>query len=392
MAGGAGMEDGMESIGMRKDFRDNPAFETLETDENGVANVTFTLADKITSWRVTVHGITEDNFAGNVKENIISTLPFNIDIVMLNEFIDGDDISITAKPYGKEYKHIETEITYTAEILQDDKIIFSKTEKSNKLFNLNAGKLPEGDYIIRITAQTDSGLRDGMEKEFKVIKSGIVLLFKTNEVISETNPTLRKFDVKTSPGYVTMYNYDRSIIMNALSSCVDKNSNRTDYAAAEIFRNKYLYGLYGKEPLKINSDDYESVISSWSWRYGISELPQGMSDPFYTARFAACFPESVDAEGLREYFQQYLTGGFYDDEYTESCRAAGYFAMASIGDTVLLKIYEQIDIILNSENQEKFTGSYQSHMRVLYYAAALCVIGDDNKASDLIIRSCSKSV
>jgi len=81
-----------------------------------------------------------------------------------------------------------------------------------------------------------------------------------------------------------------------------------------------------------------------------------------------------------------MTPEFINNEYLELNRAAGYLTLASLGDSVLLDVYEQINIIYNSENQDKFTESYQSHLRVLFYAAALCSMGDDNKAAELIGR------
>ncbi|MCL2517983.1 MAG: Ig-like domain-containing protein [Oscillospiraceae bacterium] len=398
--GGAEMGDGGSGdYMMRKDFTDNPAFISVETDDNGIAKITFELAEKITSWRVTVHGVTEDNFVGNAKQNIISSLPFAVDLVMNNEYIIGDDISVTVKPQGRQYKYNQTDVSYTVEILSAGSVVASNAGTSKSAFAFNAGKLPEGNYTIRVTAETDS-YGDGMEKEFSVIKSGVLLPLTARDIISESNANMRKYDIKTSPVRVTIYNYDMSFIMKTLRSCVSYSSRRTDYIAANVFYRRFIDSIYKKEPLNISQTDYNGADLGYAaWK---SELVYGSSDILYSARFYACFPESAadyNKKEIRKYVYtdcllyndnkkrlKNMTPEFKDNEYLELNRAAGYLTLAALGDTVLLEIYEQINIIYNSADQAKFTESYQSCMRVLYYAAALTALGDDIKAGELMER------
>ena len=404
--GGAEMGDGGgDDYMVRKDFTDNPAFVSIETDDLGIATVKFKLAEKITSWRVTVHGITSDNYVGNAKKNIISSMPFAIDIVMNNEYINGDDITIIVKPQGAEYKFNKTEVMYAVQILNGETVIKSGDETNKGLFDFNAGKLPEGNYIVRVTASMSAyGVKygDGMEKAFSVIKSGVLLPITAKERISEEQPNLRKFDIKTSPVKVTMSNYDMSFIMQTLYSCVSYSSQRTDYIAANVFGRKFTESIYNKTPLNISQSDYLGV--KLGWYANKSELLYGDTDLLYAARFHACFPETAflydgmvnDENQFREYI--YSSCLLYNDnikglnnmtpafgtEFLELNRAAGYLTLAAINDPVLLEIYEQVNIIYNSKNQEKFIESYHSYMRVLYYAAALCALGDDNKAAELM--------
>lgn len=397
--GGGGGDD----YSIRKDFTDNPAFISVETDESGIAKISFKLAEKITSWRVTVHGITEDNYVGNAKKNIISSLPFSIDLVMNSEYISGDDISVTVKPQGTKYKYNQTDIKYNYDILSGDNIITSGTGESKGNYNFNAGKLPEGSYKLRVTAEitAEDGnvYGDGMEKDFDVINSGVLLSLKACDVVSESSPTLREYNIKTSPVTVTMSNYDMDFIMRTLSSCVNYASKRTDYLAANTFSRKFTESIYNKTPLNIYPSDYYD-LGYTADHDGKSELLYGSSDLLYTARFYACFPEGVmdfDKNNLRNYIYnacllyngnqkglKNMTPEFEGNEYLELNRAAGYLTLAAIGDSVLLDIYEQINIIYNSKDQDKFTESYQSYMRILYYAAALCALGDDYTAAELI--------
>ncbi|MCL2421385.1 MAG: Ig-like domain-containing protein, partial [Defluviitaleaceae bacterium] len=100
-------------------FVDNPAFEVVETDSNGVATLTFTLADQVTSWRVTALGITEDGYAGDTRYNIISYLPFYVDLILTNEYIAGDDVAALARTFGSD----EEPVDFTFNVLHDGEVI-----------------------------------------------------------------------------------------------------------------------------------------------------------------------------------------------------------------------------------------------------------------------------
>ncbi|MCL2665373.1 MAG: Ig-like domain-containing protein, partial [Defluviitaleaceae bacterium] len=149
--GGDGEPDASSDRGAddpRKNFSDNPAFFIYESDSGGIANVSFKLADNITAWRVSVLGITDGKNAkaGDESKRIVSTLPFYIDFVMNGEFILGDDIALTVKPFGAQFKLNQTRVSYTAELISGGNVIETRQSEGAGAVFINFGKHPVGTY------------------------------------------------------------------------------------------------------------------------------------------------------------------------------------------------------------------------------------------------------
>jgi hypothetical protein len=118
--GGNGGDDGLGD-GFRDTFTDNPVFETVRTDSNGRGTLTFTLPHQITSWRVTALGLTPGGHAGDIREHIISTLDFYVDLLLTPDYIPGDDIVAAARAYGAGNGPVD----FTFNILQNGATLMS---------------------------------------------------------------------------------------------------------------------------------------------------------------------------------------------------------------------------------------------------------------------------
>ncbi len=391
--GGAEKGGGGDEYMLRKDFVDNPYFISSETDDNGAITIKFRLPDNITSWRTAVHAITQDNYLGNTHSHAISTLPYNIDVVMADNFVEGDDFAVLIKSFGNEFKFNDTEVKYAVEILNKDNSIVYNGEKTSKTYaDFNAGKLPKGEYTVRVYGEAGE-FKDAMEKTVNVSDVNNILPINATALISDENLKLPGYDIIGSPIKMEFSNGEISDFINVLKDCMNFTSNRTDYTAATAFGQDFLKGVryYGGD-----ENPYESVYlnakGSIDDVYGVSELVYGEKEPLYTARFAASFPEIVSFDSILRYIneetQMYGSNGLVPKEFTESrqetLRAAGYLAHAAGQKSVLLEIYKQIEIIENDGNQQKFTTDYYENLRVMFYAAALCALGDDVMASSLM--------
>ena len=390
--GGGGGDDGI-----RKDFRDNPAFTTVETDENGVAEIKFTIADSLTTWRITMHAVTKDDHVGKTKEFITAQLPFYTDIVMTNEFIEGDDISAYARCFGTDYSPFDQkDVEYAIEIKQDGNIINSESVTAGGTRHFNLGKLPAGEYIIKITAKF-GGYFDGMELPFKVIKSGVRLNLSAYEELNEDKQTLSEYDITAGPVRISMWNADMQVIYKILSDSASSSTSRTDRYAANIYAGYYMDNLLEVENAK-SEQSYIGEFTSYLNRNGIyqdkgiPEIIYGDPDIGYSARFAACYPEFFrDNINIEHYFaknvyeiKDYRNGFTTKIEPDENfaadvwgTRSVSYLGLAALGKPVLSDIYKDL-AILTDEIQ------YMEYTVMLYYAAALCVLGDDTGAWNLI--------
>lgn len=97
--GGGGFDPGIVEV--RQDFVDTPLWApSVLTDENGEAQVTVTLPDNLTTWRVDARGITngmdELMLVGQSTADFISTKPLLIRPVTPRFFVVGDELSIGA--------------------------------------------------------------------------------------------------------------------------------------------------------------------------------------------------------------------------------------------------------------------------------------------------------
>ena len=387
--GGTGAEmggDGDAGYGriIRSDFVDNPAFETVETDANGMGQITFTLPDSVTSWRVTTLAITQDGFAGDTRDNIISALPFFIDIIHTNEYIIGDEIGALIRPFGESFRRNFTEVNFTFEILRNDVVIFSDSQTAAGNVTFNAGRLDIGDYIMRVFAETDT-YSDAMERPFTVTETGMRLPIRTMQQISDNAQPLRDFHMLNLPVTVTLTNGNIRPLVNILNGTRDSRSFRTDQMAATAFADHFFGIIWGHAD---DEHDYAANVRAQIHTHwgGIPQLSYEEADFFYTARFAASFPEFVVRDRIVSYVHtdiehERLRTGMVSDEQ----RAAGLLALAAVGEPVLLEIHEEINLILGTvqEHLIRFPGEY---MRLLYLAAALCALGDDVGAYELMQR------
>ena len=99
--GGGGGGEGFGILELREDFIDTAFWEgQLETDENGVATVTITLPDNLTTWRLNVRGVTDGvdgpMLVGQESDDLVATKPLIVRPVAPRFFTVGDQVSLAA--------------------------------------------------------------------------------------------------------------------------------------------------------------------------------------------------------------------------------------------------------------------------------------------------------
>jgi len=95
-AGGGGGGD-LGVITVRENFKDTAAFKAqLTTDENGIAQVTVTLPENLTTWSADVRAITEDSRVGQTTSELISTKPLFVQLQTPRFFVVNDSVTVGA--------------------------------------------------------------------------------------------------------------------------------------------------------------------------------------------------------------------------------------------------------------------------------------------------------
>jgi uncharacterized protein YfaS (alpha-2-macroglobulin family) len=96
-AKGGGGGDGMMGVEVRSEFEDTALWDpTVVTDEKGMAEVSVTLPDNLTTWRLEGIGITVDTEVGQATVEVRATLPLLVRPVLPRFFTVGDQAEIGA--------------------------------------------------------------------------------------------------------------------------------------------------------------------------------------------------------------------------------------------------------------------------------------------------------
>lgn len=358
MAEGGGGENG-EYI--RSDFKDTALFKSAVTNEYGKANISFNLPDNLTSWRVTYQGISNDLLAGSGKININAKLPFFVDVISSDIFMDGDSPCITVRSFGTELGQDDT-VNYEV-ILTDEKgneNVFEKSSKGNNYTNIQLGKLNKGKYTVTIKARSKDYF-DGVEKKFEVVDS--MLKAMRTEYVDLNDRT----KVEGGEGYTKLYFYNESssLFYNTLMSLSHSWGNRVDQKLSRKLSRELMDKYFDEESW---SEDY-NLEQYQTGDGGIALLPYASSDPVLSAKITSVAGDLFNKYKLKEYFY----GIIEDSESIPEHVAAAYWGLARLNEPVLIDIQRLLENTNLNINEKLILG------------IALADIGDLNNAEEIYV-------
>ncbi len=343
---------GGDDFSVRKDFKDNAYFDAKTTGADGTARFTIKLADNLTTWRTTIHAMKEAStgriYAGHRTHPIVATRPLFITPIMLDTYIEGDDIALTAKCQGLDKKDVIT-FRLTGEGI--DKTLTAGSAKT-----VNFGKLPIGEYKVLFTAEKN-GNKDAMELPLTVtdtiLETDITNAFDLSEGIDIT-PT-------KWPVAITFFDKEYMFYTDILRELLCYHGDRTELQIASSFA-ATQFGW-------ITEEDFVADYSSITYDGFARELPAAEQNAELTALIAAAAPELINRAAVIPEFEYLLE---YDN--TEDI-CIGYMGLAALGEPVL----EEVRAVLASG---KVT-DYYDRMRLV---AALALSGDYNSAYDYYVQ------
>jgi len=133
----------------RTEFKDTVYFQTVETDENGHAQVSFPLPDNLTSWSTKAEAVTPDLYTGYEEISLPVSIPFFVEATVNQTYLEGDDLTVRLRTFGTETA--DKQITYTVE---SPTLPFGKIEKQGgNSMEISLGQLPKGLHPLTITAR-----------------------------------------------------------------------------------------------------------------------------------------------------------------------------------------------------------------------------------------------
>lgn len=310
--GGKGEGENMAAYDMfRKNFKDTAAFRSVKSGKDGVAKLTFTLPDNVTSWRVTALAISSEKlFGGSVKSNFISTLPFFAQPVLSEKYLAGDEVAMLVQGHGSALKEGDS-IAYTVHIVGDgvDQTYTEKGEAYESI-QISLGKLKEGDYTVTSTASFGQ-MRDTVELPLSVIANNLELV--VNKELDLQKPV--QIDAMRYPVTITFYQQEYEAYYRALSRLLTHYCQRIDQRLSRYTAKRALQKQAGLMPLPrhLQSDFDISVYQNTDGGIGWYEDDE-QSDPVLTAKVLFIVKDSFNQKRVEKYLLEALQDYNLSDE------------------------------------------------------------------------------
>jgi hypothetical protein len=358
--GAKGGGDGTDAL-IRRRFIDNAAFLTATTNSRGVATFTFELPDNLTTWRLTAQAAGNNSrgilHAGNTKSPLVVTQPFFLTVNSLPQYVEGDDISISARCNGQ----FTGNPTITAKIVGNGTDI-TRTARSNETINL--GKLPVGMYTLTVSARSGSN-SDTIELPLEVVstllETRVTQSFNLNDIISgeiELNPVRQ-------PIALTFYDNQYVFYAEVLDFLYRNSGSRADFRVASSFAANQLGFIDYDEYIQYTTDIFSNGL--------VRLLSYGETDLALSALVCAAAPELVNTGAAANRFYDVLSynpnNRWRESAYTSEEITNSYLGLAALSQPVLVEILRLLENPVGLNREDK-----------LRLCAALALIGDHDTA------------
>ena len=367
---------GEDPVDIREVFADNPTFTVLTLDENGEGTLALTLPDNITTWRATAIGVLGANESdlsklriGSAVSQTVCTLPYFINVSSPELFIQGDEISLSARSYGTAVESGNASVAYTA-VLYDDSGKWlgerTATSKPHEHAWFSFGKLDNGTYSVVVTGRMD-GNADALRVYFTVTESAFVMPTERHIKPGE----LSSLEILGYPVTLTFYDETYTLYLDVISRLASQGTSRNDALAARYIADLAAkkFGNNGSAWFHIyrGTDNAKATLASYEGLIPVLEHAEG--DIAFSAKLIYCAPDVLTAEAkarLVRTFYELLAKREYADE-TELC--ALYLGLAAAGEPVLDALYDLASSAANYPLEAK-----------LYLSAAFAAAGDHGAA------------
>ena len=299
--GGKGGGGGGDSLTIREDFLDTIGLYTGVTGADGTLTLSVPLPDNLTQWRLTGLAIASDDRWAQTRSQLFTTLPFRVDPVLADRFLEGDAIGFTVRSAGTGIGTEDT-VQYQATITGDLVQWEQETEApAGTTAQFTFDRLPAGAYTLTLTGHCGD-YSDGVSLPFAVEQSALVLqkhafLDLTTETLAAVEPTL-------FPAEVTLYSASSEPFMQGWYLLCADGSGRGDTAVAleavrqtvsDFFGEGFLYPETGIERAQSILED------SQGYSGGIALYPYAASDPEASGRAALVAGDFLDRSELSYY-------------------------------------------------------------------------------------------
>jgi hypothetical protein len=315
------------STSIREDFRDTAYFESVTTDETGIAELKFKLPDNVTSWRITLGAISEDMHAGSNKVSMNVSLPFFINYSFNTTYLEGDKPVMGVNAYGDNLKEDDL-VMFEVSSVQNPALKVSAVGKAFERTNIPLWSLSEGIYDLIIKAYTNSGLSDSVKHTVNVVKS----YYQINRAnYFDVAPNAVITGGKSGNTTIIFRDKSRGRFLSELISILYSDGNRIDQKLSHKTASELLlkyFSDYRFLPVSesLTLDDFQKENG------GLSLLPYTQGNIEISAKLVPLAKDYVDTYRLKNFFYDILDG---EDS---SGRVLALYGLSALEEPVLLEL------------------------------------------------------
>lgn len=275
----------------RKLFKDAVLFQSVETNRDGNASVTFTVPDNLTAWQVTAQAVTKDLKAGSTTVSIPVTKSIFGTLTMAEEFVTADSPKVVANAYGSGLNGAD-DVQFTVETPG----IGKAQVRTGKAFQAQVFTLPKltvGPQEIRLTVQHGND-KDILVRTVQVLSSRV-----TKAESAYLDASVGQTVAPAGPGRTSLTFSDagRGRVVQVLQALQWSYGKRVERHLGSRIAVDLLQSMQVEasptssfDPTAYQQDDG-----------GISQVTYGSSD-LTTSAYAAARADLFDPTGLARYF------------------------------------------------------------------------------------------
>ncbi|MDR1588852.1 MAG: Ig-like domain-containing protein [Oscillospiraceae bacterium] len=315
-----------DSAYLRELFEDTAYFNSARTDADGKAVFTFKLPDNVTSWRLSVAGVSDDLFAGSGADSIKATQPMFVNYALGDVFLTGDTPSIGVSVYGAGVTPGET---VSFEVTQDgapDRTARAEGAPFERVDIPLWELAEEGEFSLIINVKTSGGASDSVRHKFRVRASHRRI--DAAEYYDVTKDTVFKSD---GEGLTSITFTDRGrgqYLYELLNLCYvygDRIEKRVAAREAERLITEYFPEIAASAVSAFEPASYQQPDG------GVAILPYASSDAWLTAMLLPYIGGELSQTPLLSYLRSAARDGTGD-------WAAALYGLAQLGEPVLLEL------------------------------------------------------
>jgi len=319
-----------EKAGGRENFQDIAFFDSVTTNNQGQAQIKFTLPDNITSWQTTIQAVTKNFQATGRQTAIIVTKPFFVDIALAKTYLTSDKPIVKIRGFGKS---LDANDVVNYEITYPDLDNRTENYQANSFESLEISlpNFSEGQH--KIIVKGTSGVYEDTIIKTVNYQSTNLLENKINYYQLQQNIDIEGSTDKNTT--LLFMNKERGQYYNLLKRLLYSYGDRLDQKAARHYTQKILNNYFGEEA-EPETIDFTSFQDN---NGGLAILPYASPEILFTAKVMEFASDVFDQQSVIYYFNSILN----DRNSNTDEIAYALFGLANLSEPVLIDILNFID-------------------------------------------------